>query len=51
MNRFAIFGLSSVFALGACAQPEATVDQSASAAGMEAEASLRTVQVKVTGMR
>ena len=50
MNRYAIIGLSAVLSLGACAQPEAA-DPARGADVVEAEASLRTVQVKVTGMR
>jgi len=49
MNRFAMVGLSAVLALGACAQPQ-TADQARGADAVEAKASLRTVQLTVTGM-
>lgn len=50
MNRIALLGLSSALALGACAQPE-TETRATGTDTVEAEATLRTVQIKVTGMR
>ena len=51
MNRYWTIGLSSVLALGACAQPETGVRAADAEAATAHEATLRTVQVNVTGMR
>ena len=50
MNKYALLGLSSVLALGACAQPSAET-RAGSTDPVLAEASVsQTVRITVTGM-